>query len=64
MSSRSSQVRSGPLPPVDLIADDPGERHLRGDRTFEHLPGELRFGREHHLRGNLGRCAALAVIGP
>jgi hypothetical protein len=53
-----------PVVPVDLIADDPGERHLRSHGPLIHPPDELRLGRERHVRRYPGGSAPLRVAGP
>ena len=64
MRRASSQARSGPLPSVDFVPGDPGERHRRGRGSLDHPLGELSLGRELGAGGDPGRRAAALVIGP
>lgn len=50
--------------PVGLVRGDPGERHLRGQRTLEHGHREPRLGGELHLVRHTGGAAAVPVDGP
>jgi len=53
-----------PVVPVDLIAGDPAERHLRSHGALDHPPRELRLGRERHVHWDPGGGAAVRVASP
>jgi hypothetical protein len=57
-------VAQGRVLPLRLIGLDPRERHARIDRAGDHLPGQLRLGREPDLFADAGLAAAVPVIGP
>jgi hypothetical protein len=49
---------------IDLIAQNPGERHAGGDRPGDHAARQLGLGGERHRLGNTGRLAPGGVLGP
>src|SRR3954447_1627662 len=49
---------------IDLIAQNPGERHVSGDRPGDHAARQLGLGGERHLLWNTGRLAPGEVLGP
>jgi hypothetical protein len=54
----------GAVVTVELVTGRPGSGHPRCYRIGDHVQGQLRLGREPHLRRDAGRCAPLRVIGP
>src|SRR4051794_7835044 len=49
---------------IDLVAQNPGERHVSGDRPGDHAARQCGLGGERHLLWNTGRLAPGEVLGP
>jgi hypothetical protein len=54
----------GAVVAIHLVSRHPRGGHPRPGRLGDHLQGQLRLGRELHLRRDAGRGAPLRVIGP
>ncbi len=49
---------------IDLVAQNPGERHTSGDRPGDHTARQLGLSRERDFLRNAGRLAPGGVLGP
>src|SRR3954447_22247744 len=49
---------------IDLVAQNPGERYVGGNRPGDHAARQLGLGGEPHLLANAGRLTPGAVLGP